>query len=117
MIPIQLMLDPDNPNSIYVLCLDFVWSMALNPEKQEIYLNPMTFKSKIFRLPKDDLGMDTGTEMSGCIILVEPGGRMLRADSAQKRLFVGGMAGRIRQHRGVRPQIRSIRADVEMPST
>ena len=36
------------------------------------------------------IDMDTGTEMSRCAIPVEPGGRMLRADSAQDRLFVGG---------------------------
>jgi hypothetical protein len=36
------------------------------------------------------INMDTGTEMSRCAIPVEPGGRLLRADSAQNRLFVGG---------------------------
>lgn len=115
-------------------------SMALNPETREIYvvvnpddfdLYPLTFKSKIFTLPKDNLrnlagrkelllegssiwelvvredgrfvyaidssrgeilliDMDTGTEMSRCAIPVEPGGRLLRANPAQNRLFVGG---------------------------
>ena len=36
------------------------------------------------------IDMETGTEMSRCAIPVEPGGRLLRADSAQDRLFVGG---------------------------
>jgi DNA-binding beta-propeller fold protein YncE len=170
LLPLQVMLDPENPRSVYVLCaglneiikldvvrgviLDFVrlrnlqdptslwpvWSMALNLETRKIYvvvnpddldLNPLTFKSKIFVLPKDDLrnlaqrrelllegssiwelevredgrfvyaidsdrgeilviDMVTQTEMSRCAIPVEPGGRLLRADSARNRLFVGG---------------------------
>ena len=38
------------------------------------------------------IDMDTGTEMSRCAIPVpvEPGGRFLRANPAQNRLFVGG---------------------------
>ena len=171
LIPVQVMLDPDNPRFIYVLCsglnevikldvvsgaiIDFVrlrdladlsslwpaWSMALNPLTDEIYVvvNPsdldftdlLTVKSKIFTLPKDDLSnlvardelllagssiwelvvreedglvyaidsyrgdilvidMSTGTEMSRCAIPVEAGGRLLRANPAQNRLFVGG---------------------------
>jgi DNA-binding beta-propeller fold protein YncE len=170
LVPIQVMIDPDNSRAVYVLCqalnevikldvdsgaiLDFVrlrdpadpsslwpaWSMALNPSTGEIYVvvNPgdldfrdlLTVKSKIFMCPKDDLGnlaarrellltgssiwelefredglvyavdsyrgeilvidTATGTEMSRCAIPVEPGGRLLRADPAQNRLFVAG---------------------------
>ncbi len=165
LLPLQVMLDPDNPRFIYVLCqglnevikldvvsgeiMDFVqlgdilkpsWSMALNPLTHEIYVvvNPndirltyptLSIKSEIVTLQKDDLGgsrgelvlsgssiwelvvredgqfvyaidslrgeilvinMETGTEMSRCAIPVEPGGRLLRANSAQNRLFVGG---------------------------
>jgi DNA-binding beta-propeller fold protein YncE len=167
LLPLQVMLDPANPRAVNVLCaglnevikLDVVsgailafvrlrdlldpsslwpaWSMALNRERDEIYvvvnpndldLNPLTFKSKIFTLDRRTLAkkkelllegasiwelvvredgrfvyaidssrgevlvidMDTGTEMSRCAIPVERGARMLRADPAQNRLFVGG---------------------------
>ena len=94
LLPLQVMLDPANPRSVYVLCaglneiirldvvsgaiLDFVrlrdlqdpstlwpvWSMALNPETDEIYvvmnpddfdLNPLTFKSNILTLDRRTL--------------------------------------------------------------
>ncbi len=188
------MLDPDNPRSVYVLCaglneiirLDVVsgailafvrlrdlqdpstlwpvWSMALNPERDEIYvvvnpddfdLNPLTFKSNIFTLDRRTLAKKKELLLEGLSIweLVGPGRRSIRlrdrfqqgggphhryghrdrnvslCDSGRtggaftsgkpcaKPPLRGGMAGRIRQHRGVRLQIRSIRAEVEMPST
>lgn len=170
--PIQLMVDPDNPRFVFVLCqffneivkvdvatgrvADYVrlansadpsslwpaWSMTVNPVTSEIYVvatpggfDPTiptyrTMESKIYVLQKNSLrgprrefrvgfslwdlavredgrfvyGIDSylgeilvidpnrGVSLERCAIPVQPGGRLLLADPARSRMFVGNWA-------------------------
>ena len=168
--PIQLKVDPDNSRFVYALCQAFneivkvdvatggiadyvrfantadpsslwpVWSMAVNPVTDEIYVvatpggfesTYITMESKIYVVPKNWLGgpgrrefrtgfsvwdlavredgryvygIDSylggilvidpngGISLERCAIPVEPGGRLLLADPARDRMFVGSWA-------------------------
>ena len=131
LLPVQVMTDPDSPDSIYVLCawqneiikLDVVsgailafvrlrnlldpttlwpvWSMALNPERDEIYvvvnpddfdLNPLTFRSNIFTLDRRTLARKEELLLEGLSIwelVVREDGRFVYAiDSRRGEVLV-----------------------------